>query len=382
MRFLFLSAYNGLGGGETIQLSLAKELARRGYEAHLFVREEGDFAAAWRKQGQRAHVLPFHPVSSYFLPAISARSAIVPTMAHLLDDEMISILHSDYHSLPYAAAAARKMGVPCIWTCQGWWFHPKPWQRAFFHNIDLHFAVSAAARRGFLGQPPFMPERRMSILHPGVDTEHFRPAVDKPTLRQRIRQQYGFSTDSALILHVARFQDVKGHDTFQEIARIVAANWPKARFLVAGENLQRPADATYMQRILATTQNDPLLKERLVYAGFVSEIQQLYAAADIAVCPSRFESYGMANLEAMACGIPVVSSRRGGPTETVREGTTGYLLSPRDATGYAQRILSLLQDERQREQMGTNARRHVMTHFTVEQSTERFIKACQSLTMA
>ena len=378
MKFLFTSAYSGLGGGETIQLTLAEELTRRGIEAQLLVREEGEFAKRWRQLGQKTHIIPFRPASVYFVPALAARSTTVGCFAAVLRNEATTIVHADYHSLPYAAAATREVGISCIWNCMGWWFHPKPWQRAFFRGIALHFSLSEAARRGFLGDQPFMSPPRMCVLHPGVDTSHFQPVQDAAE-RAAIRRQYGFAEDAPLVLHVGRFQDVKGHDTFQEIARIVAAQIPTARFLVAGENLQHPADASYQRHILDTTKADPILRERLVYAGFVSEMQRLYPAADVAVCPSRFESYGIANLEAMACGIPVVSTNRGGPQETVLEGETGFLVPPRDAAMYAERVLRLLGDPDLRARMGGAGRRHIEAHFSIGQSADRFVGSCEHL---
>ena len=378
MKFLFTSTYSGIGGGESLQLTLAEELVRRGVEAQLLVRAEGEFAKHWRQLGQKVHIVPFRPASVYFVPALAARSNTVGRFATVLRDEATTIMHADYHSLPYAAAAAREVGIPCIWICMGSWFQPKRWQHAFFRGIALHFSVSEAARNGFLGDRPHMSLPCMHPLYPGVDTGRFQPETDAAE-RAAIRHKYGFAEDAPLVLHVGRFQDVKGHDTFQEIARIVAAEIPKARFLVVGENLQSPADAVYQRRILDAAKADSILRERLVYAGFVSEMQRLYPAADVVVCPSRFESYGIANLEAMACGIPVVSTNQGGPKETVLEGETGFLVPPRDAAMYAERVLRLLSNPDLHARMGAAGRRHIEARFSISQSTDRFLASCERL---
>lgn len=378
MKFLFTSAYSGLGGGESIQLTLAEELARRGIEAQLLVREEGEFAKRWRQLGQKVHIVPFRPVSVYFVPTLTARSNAVGQFAAVARDETIQIVHGDYHSLPYAVEAACGLGIPCIWNCMGWWFRPKPWQYGFFQKISGHFALSEVVREGFIDGKPFMEPQEMCVLHPGVHTDRFRPIRDAAT-RATVRGKFQIEEGAPLVLHVGRFQDVKGHDTFQEIARMVAKAKPETRFLVAGENLQNAADAEYQRRILRTTEAEPLLKDRIIYAGFVSDIQYLYAAADVAVCPSRFESYGMANLEAMACGVPVVSTDRGGPRETVVEGETGFLVPPRDAAKYAERVLQLLGDPELRARMGAAGRRHVEAHFSIRRSTDRFLERCEPL---
>lgn len=382
MKFLFASAYSGLGGGESIQLNLAEELTRRGLEAQLLVREEGEFAQRWRELGQTVHLLPFRPSSVYFLPARSASSAVVQQMAAILRSEKIQLGHADYHSLPYFSPAAGSLGIPRLWICMGNWFHPKSWQHGFFCNIEGRFALTQEIREQFQKKRGFFSQRiELKPLHPGVDTKKFQPAPSR-SAREALEKKFNFEPDSQIILHVGRFQDVKGHDTFQEIARLVSQENPKARFLVVGENLQRAADANYQQRILSCAQADPILKERMVYAGFVDEITDVYAAADVFVCPSRCESYGMANLEAMACAVPVVSTNCGGPSETIIDGVCGFLVPPRDAKTYAERILRLLADHDLRLRMGAAGRRHVEENFNLRDSTDRFLEHCVRLLRA
>lgn len=373
MKFLFTSAYSGLGGGETIQLNLAEELVRRGLEAQLLVREEGEFARRWRQLGQKVHIVPFRPASVYFVPFVSALSGVVRKMADIIQSEQIQIAHGDYHSLPYLAPAARRVGVPRIWICMGWWFHPKPWQRGFFRKIERLYALSNSVREGFFGIKPYSDPKTMCVLHPGIHIDRFRPFTEE-NISADICSQHGIDDKGWLVLHVGRFQDVKGHDTFQEIALLVAQHFPDTRFIVAGENLQSVADNVYQQRILQTAKNDPILNDKIAYVGYIEEIQHLYNAVDVAVCPSRFESYGMANLEAMACGVPVVSTNHGGPSETVVEGVTGFLVPPRDAKQYADRILQLLKDSELRQKMGAAGRRHVEENFSIQRSTDRFLE--------
>lgn len=379
MKFLFTSAYSGLGGGETIQLNLAEELVRRGMEAQLLVREEGEFAKRWRQLGQKVHIVPFRPVSVYFVPFVSSLSGVVRKMADIIQSEQIQIAHGDYHSLPYLAPAAKRVGIPRIWICMGWWFDSKPWQYGLYRDIERLFALTQTDKDGFLSKSGSLSRQiEMKVLYLGLDTDSLQ-SMESKIDRDELIQKYDLDSDSMLVLHVGRFQDVKGHDTFQEVARIVSQENPKARFLVVGENLQRSADATYQRKILASAKADPILNERMVYTGFVENIFEVYAAADIFVCPSRFESYGVAVLEAMACGVPVVSTNRGGPSETVVEGVTGFLVPPRDAKQYAERILQLLEDPELRQKMGAAGRQHVAENFSIRRSTGQFVEHCERL---
>jgi glycosyltransferase involved in cell wall biosynthesis len=141
---------------------------------------------------------------------------------------------------------------------------------------------------------------------------------------------------------------------------------PEAHFIVAGENTQTSADNEYKTRILETAANDPLLKSSLHYLGFRADTERVIAAVDVVVCSSHFESYGMVNIEAMASGKPVVSTNKGGPSETVADGVTGYLVPPGDAAGFALQVIALLENAALRTRMGTAGRTRVEEMFSVK----------------
>ena len=108
-----------------------------------------------------------------------------------------------------------------------------------------------------------------------------------------------------------------------------------------------------------------MLKSRLHYLGFRADSERVIAAADVVVCSSHFESYGMVNIEAMASGKPVVSTNKGGPSETVADGVTGYLVPPGDAAGLALQVIALLENVALRLRMGAAGRARVEQLFSV-----------------
>lgn len=372
---LFVSSYSDLGGGETALLTLAAHLDPARFRPHLLVRREGQLAQAWRARGWPAHTMSWRPATVYFIPAVWARLPLVGRIAALIRRHDIHLLHSDYHTLPMALPAAERAGIPVVWTCMGWWFHPQRWQRAFFRRPAAIFAHSRAIRDGFLGYPPFLPPESIHLLYPGVDTARFHPGVDG----LRVRFEAGIAPDAPVVALVARFQDVKGHDTFQEMARQVALQIPEARFIVAGENTQSGADNRYRERILATAQSDPLLRSRLKYIGFRADVERVYAAADVVVCSSRFESFGLSVVEAMACGRPVVSTNQGGPAETVVPGETGLLVAPDDAAGLARGVIALLRDAETRARMGSAARARAVERFSAQATAAQFTRVIEPL---
>jgi glycosyltransferase involved in cell wall biosynthesis len=376
---LFVSSYVGLGGGETALLALAQHLDRERFWPHLLLPYDGQLGERWREQGWPVHSTPWRGATSYFFPAIWARFPVTQRIERVIREQGIQVVHSDYHTLPMALPAAERAGAIPVWTCWGWWFHPKPWQRGFFRRAKATFFPSKAIRDGFLGNPPFMPEDNTQLLYPGVDTARYHPGVDG----LRVRFEAGIQRDAPVVALIARFQDVKGHAVFQAMARQVALQIPAARFIVAGENVHgASADEAYKRRILLAAETDPILRERLTYLGFRADSERVMGAADVVVCSSQFESYGMVNVEAMACGKPVVSTNRGGPSETVVHGETGFLVEPGDAGGLAQYVIKLLRDPELRATIGAAGRARVEAMFSAQATAETFMRTLDKLLRA
>lgn len=359
-RILFTSWYRGLGGGETDLLTLAAALPPGDYDCQLLLPRDGQLGQRWREAGRRTHIVGYRGASTFFVPALWARFRVVRRFADLLIRERIDLVHADYHTLPLIAPAARLAGVPLCWTVWGWWFRPKPWQRAFFRRLPT-VARSKAIRAGFLGDPPFMPPDQLPVIYSGVDASRFHPRLDGASLRREL----GLRLDALVVAMAARFQRVKGHHTFQTMAEQVLAEAPRTQFVIAGDDaFGVSADQRYRDQILERAGSSALLRDNLHYIGFRADVESVYAAADIVVCPSEFESYGKANLEAMACGRPVVSTRRGGPAETILDGVTGFLVDSGDAAAMAAQVLRLLREGDLRHQMGRAAAEHASVRFS------------------
>ncbi len=369
INLLFTSWYSGLGGGETDLLALAAALPRADYIPHLLLPRPGALGDRWKANGWPLHIVCYRGASTLFIPRIWGRFPVVGRMTELLRAEHIHLIHADYHTLPFIAAAARRTRTPLVWTVHGWWFRPRPWQRRFLRQFPA-VARSQAIRAGFLGDPPFMPAERLPVVYSGVDTRRFHPQISDEALRDELH----LPLDAPLVALVARFQPVKGHHTFQAMARRVLEAVPDAHFIVAGEDtFGVAADDAYKRTILQAANEDPLLRERLHYIGFRTDVERVLAAADVVVCTSDFESYGKVNLEAMACGTPVVSTNQGGPTETVAAGETGYLVPAGDAAAFAERVIFLLTHPEERARLGAAGRRRVEAHFSEAAATEAYL---------
>ncbi len=361
---LFITTYNGIGGGETMQLNLMREFDPRRYRLHLLTPRRGAFQEAAEALGVSTHTVPYRGTARFFIPALWARFPIVGHLCSRLEQEAIQVVISDYHSLPFIIPAAESLGIPVIWLTIGWWFPIFRWQRSFFqHRIQRITAMSSAIKERLLGSPPVIPPDCVDVILPGVDPAIYHPGIDGSPIRTRL----AIDPDVPLVAMVARFQNVKGHEYFLEAARHILDVVPDARFAVAGENVFGvSSDEAYKQRILEIARSDARLRERVTYLGFIPGAREVYAAADVVVCSSWFESLGMVALEAMAMQRPIVSTNVGGPAETIIDGVTGFLVPPYDGKAVAERIVTLLQNPTLRQQMGAAGRAHILAHFTVQ----------------
>jgi glycosyltransferase involved in cell wall biosynthesis/GT2 family glycosyltransferase len=150
--------------------------------------------------------------------------------------------------------------------------------------------------------------------------------------------------DGTTILFVGRLERRKGVDVLLRAFAAVHRACPEARLVLAGDHTENTelAGRTYEQEFHAGADED--LRAAVEFAGPVSQerLHALYASADVVCAPSRYESFGLVAVEAMACGTPVVASRVGGLAITVKDGETGYLVPARDTAAFADRVGRLL----------------------------------------
>jgi D-inositol-3-phosphate glycosyltransferase len=197
---------------------------------------------------------------------------------------------------------------------------------------------------------------RIAVVPCGVDTTLFRPGD-----RTQARRELGLGP-GPVVLYVGRLEPIKGLDTLLDaVGQLRASGLHLALLVVGGDADEASAghEAQLRQRIrtlgLAAT-------VRFVGMQPQDALRAYYVAADVTVLPSYYESFGMVALEAMACGSPVVGSRVGGLTTTVRDGVTGYLVPEGNVDALAQRLADLITDPDTRERLGLEGVRWATQH--------------------
>jgi D-inositol-3-phosphate glycosyltransferase len=188
---------------------------------------------------------------------------------------------------------------------------------------------------------------RVEVIPLGVDLDRFRPAQ-----KQAARGALGLK-DERIILFVGRIEPLKGVDILINAASLLESD-VECTVLVVGGDESSQAEVAELRDLA----RDRGIEHRVAFVGAVDHetLPLYYNAADVCVVPSHYESFGLVAVEAMASGVPVVASRVGGLTGTVKDGETGYLIPWLCPEPFAERIELLLDNEPLRQNLGEAAR--------------------------
>ena len=193
---------------------------------------------------------------------------------------------------------------------------------------------------------------RVELIPCGVDLNRFQPIG-----RAAARRELGLNGHKVL-LFVGRIEALKGVDLLLHTAASLEAE-EGVQVLVVGSDADGSGELERLQRL----SGDLGLGDTVEFVGRVPQekLALYYSAADACIVPSFYESFGLAALESMACGTPVVASRVGGLSTIVQHGRTGYLKSWRCPEAFAQSLEMIMANEDLRDSMGRAARSRAET---------------------
>ncbi|KAG7293468.1 hypothetical protein NEMBOFW57_003519 [Staphylotrichum longicolle] len=195
---------------------------------------------------------------------------------------------------------------------------------------------------------------KLQILQRGVDTALFHPSKRSPALRAQIAPAGDDGERDVILVCVSRLAGEKGFDFLARAAHALHARGVRFRLYIVGGNRNAAVEGEIKDLFAPLT-----AQGRVVFAGFLvgEALATAYASADVFLHCSVTETFGLVVLESMASGVPVVARDEGGPSDTVRDGETGYLTPPGDLGAFVETVVVLVEDGTLRERMGRNARR-------------------------
>jgi glycosyltransferase involved in cell wall biosynthesis len=190
--------------------------------------------------------------------------------------------------------------------------------------------------------------------------------LELPSPQNKPRQ---IPNNPPVIGFVGRMEPVKGVDLLLEAAAIMKARSIDFRMVIAGGDPGR-----YRQQATALQ-----LDSHVTFPGWCDNPTKLYNTWDIFCLPSREEPFGLSLIEAMACGLPVVTTECNGPRDIVGTDGSGLIVPKNDVTALAVALTSLVLDSELRQKMGDNARSRVIAHFSHQAVGHRLIQALKEL---
>ena len=229
-------------------------------------------------------------------------------------------------------------------------------------TVPLFIAVSRMVRAQMMRYHG-VPEDRIRVVHNGVDTARFQPATSgADTPRAKMREVWGCGEDDVVFLIVAHDFQLKGVPTLMEAVRRLADDGHPVHLVVVGPGEHR-ARKVWGVPVGRAHDRGRALAQRwghqgiMHFAGRQDDTAPYYQAADVYVQPTLFDACSLVVLEALATGLPVITSRCNGAGELLHDGVEGFLVGdPQDATALAGRMTELL-DPHRREGFGAAARR-------------------------
>jgi glycosyltransferase involved in cell wall biosynthesis len=206
------------------------------------------------------------------------------------------------------------------------------------------------------------PRTSCCVVVNSVDTDRLCPGPPPGELVEELRLTPG----QPVVSLIGQVCERKGHPHFLEMAGKLRAEFPQARFLVVGSDLQ--TGGAYQRQMEQYAQRLGVA-DVVSFLGFRTDVGDLIRASDVIVLPSRDEGLPLSLLEAAACAKPIVAYQTPGVDEVVLDGRNGFL-TPHNAAALASAVGQLLHEPHTREQMGQAGREHMEKKFSLKAQVE------------
>jgi UDP-glucose:(heptosyl)LPS alpha-1,3-glucosyltransferase len=337
--------YGLLGGAEQFVAELTSRLARHtGFDFHVL-------ANRWQPGTTD---IKFHKVPIITFPKYLSTLSFAYFVGRKLKRGNFSIVHS--HERIFGADIFTMHGIP-----HRYWVHNIRRKRMSLYdlatawvekklvyegNCRKFIAVSNLTRDIFLQEYKINPDK-ITVIHPGVDLNDY-PQNNKEYVRTDTRKEFGINNADHVILFVSMNFEIKGLDAIlASLAKLKAQNH-EFKLIVAGKG-----NISKFTKIAQEAQ----ISDNIIFTGPVSKekLIRIYLACDMYIMLSKFDTFGMVVLEAMAAGLPVIISNNVGAKDLVKEDNNGFVVNDTSDTDFIAAKISILLDKKIRTNMSEAA---------------------------
>ena len=341
------------GGSEGYAVEITRRLRDRGHDIHLFARrcDEKYMEGISLYRVPSAHI---------FLPGAVDSVYFATKVARMLDGKEFDVIHSHergwrqdiltVHTFTYKGGLYKYSSIRRL---DQTYLSYRSWLYLWIEKRQMRTPYLAAVSEVISQDIEKYYNRTddVVVIQPGVDTKFFHPSFAAEN-REQVRHEENISSDDMVVLFVGAEFRRKGVD------RLIPAIGPGMRLLVVGRG-----ERMNHYRNLAIKCG---IADRVRFVGHVEDVRRYYAAADVFVLPSLFEGFGMTILEAMACGLPVVSSGNTGGAGLIENGRNGFVFNDQNELPG---ILQNLIDADLRKRIGHEARKTAEEHTWDKETT-------------
>jgi glycosyltransferase involved in cell wall biosynthesis len=371
MRVIHVIKAVGIAGAEQHLLTLLPGLRSHDVDARLILlfdprRPMSDYVTAMAAKGVPVEPLPIRH---------HADATVLTRLARCFRDEKPDAVHTHLiHADLYGIVAAWLSGVRAIVTSRhndDAFRYRRPVRMinaVLWRGVQAGIGISEAITR-FSITVEGAPAERMHTIHYGVDVS--QPPLDRGAARRALLQELRLPDSARLAGMACRLVEQKGVSYAIDAFGQVAAEFPDAYLLIAGEGRLRAA--------LESQAREAQLAERIRFLGWRGNIPAYMAALDVLLAPSLWEGFGLVLLEAMAQQTPIIASAVSAIPEIVIDGETGRLVPGKDATALADALRGLLADAAYRQHLGLVGRDRLEMAFNADTMVRRTLDVYQSL---
>lgn len=345
MKIIHTESSCGWGGQEIRILEESRGLIRRGHEVLLIC----------PKKSQIFKEAPKYDVPIYSLPIARKNFPGLLALRNWIKNNSADIIntHSSTDSWLAAIACKTVINAPPIirtrhlsttvhWNLPTWWL---------YRFANSHLVVTGEALKKQLVNDNSIPRERITSVPTGIDTERFHPQ-DQVLCRKKLR----LDQSTIFVGILATLRDWKGHTILFDALKKLQHKYPLLKLLVVGDGPYRNKLDNYLNKLRLT--------HHVHFVGHQENPEIWLGAMDIFTLPSwGDEGVSQALMQAMATGLPVVTTPIGGLTEATIDEETGLVVPPRDSTALASAIDRLLTDIELATRLGHAAITHIHTHF-------------------
>jgi glycosyltransferase involved in cell wall biosynthesis len=359
MKILHIISSGGMYGAEAVILNMSRTLNESSHSSTL-----GVFSNSANPNLQLHETATAQGIESHLISCAGQIDRTVPSsIRELAARTKADVVHAHgYKADIYCYFALRGSGVPLVSTCHTWYDNDLTVSlygaadRLVLRNYAAIVAVSEDVRQRLLKAG--VRKEKIHVVRNGIDLRPFDNAA--PSLLEIS------SPDNAPIVGlIGRLATEKGVDIFLRAAARVLAELPATKFVVIGEG----PDRERLELLIDELQ----VRNNVFMLGRRDDMPSVYSSLDIMVSASRREGLPMAILEGMASSRPVVATAVGAVPDVIVDGRTGVLVPPENVEALASKIVTLLNNRTQRQNLGAAAKRLIEEEFSAERMTTDYL---------